>query len=124
MARKTYAQIISDAQVMVKGIRDNETVLAQRKIGGEFADELLFNVDICIKLNGEQESLKAKLKEKTKELDAAMTSLSKRQAKHAKSSNLTCRNLLGESSVLKTNVKTCTEIVCHKKGTLFLKLGG
>ena len=84
MATKSFARTISDAQVMVKGIRDNEAVLAQRKIDGAFADDIQVDVDTCIRLNGEQESLKAKLKEKTAELDATMSSLSKKTSEARK----------------------------------------
>ena len=84
MATKSYAQTISNAQVMVKGIRDNEEVLAQRKIDGAFADDMQVGVDACIRLNGEQETLKAKLKEKTAELDSAMSSLKKKTSEARK----------------------------------------
>ena len=78
MATKPYAKTISDTQVMVKGIRDNQKVLSQRKIDVKFADSVQTNIDLCVKLNGEQETLKAKLKTKTEELDAALTSLAKK----------------------------------------------
>ena len=84
MATKPYAKTISDAQVMVKGIKDNQDVLAQRKINEEFADNIQTYIDASIRLNGEQESLKAKLKEKTAELDAMMASLTKKTSEARK----------------------------------------
>ena len=84
MARKSYAQTISDAQVMVKGIKDNEAKLSQRKINGAFADSMKTDIDTCIRLNNEQESLKARLKEKTEELNATMTLLKKKASEARK----------------------------------------
>ena len=84
MARKTYAQTINDTQVMVKGIKDNQEVLSKRQIDGKFADKLQADVDTCIKLNGEQESLKAKLKAKTEELDAAVAAMNKKSSEARK----------------------------------------
>ena len=84
MGRKTYAQTISDSQVMVKGIKDNIKVLSLRRIDEKFVDNLQSDVDLCIKLNGEQESLKAKLKTKTEELDAALGSLVKKSTEARK----------------------------------------
>ena len=84
MARKSQAQIISETQVMIKGIKDNQEVLARRQIDDTFADELQTDVDTCIALNGEQESLKAKLKAKTEELDKAMSAMNKKSSEARK----------------------------------------
>ena len=84
MATKSYANTISDAQVMAKGIKDNQDILAQRKIDEEFANNIQADIDASIRLNGEQESLKAKLKEKTAELDAMMASLTKKTSEARK----------------------------------------
>jgi tRNA A-37 threonylcarbamoyl transferase component Bud32 len=78
MATKTYAQTISDATVMVKGIRDNQEVLAKRQIDTAYADALQSDVDTAVDLNNEQEALKSKLKQKTEQLDAVMATLTKR----------------------------------------------
>jgi hypothetical protein len=78
MATKTYAQKISDTTVMVKGIRDNQEVLAKRQIDTMFADSLQADIDAAVILNNEQESLKAKLKGKTEQLDAVMATLTKK----------------------------------------------
>jgi hypothetical protein len=62
---------------MVSGIKAHQDVLAQRKIDSAFADSLQAKVDACIKLNDEQETLKAKLKEKTEELDTVFADMLK-----------------------------------------------
>ena len=84
MGRKTYSQTITDTQVMVKGIRDNQGVLSQRKIDVEFADALQADIIACVRLNGEQETLKAQLKTKTEELDAAMAAMNKKSGEARK----------------------------------------
>jgi hypothetical protein len=84
MGRKTYAQIISDTQVLLSGIRDNEPVLSERKIDAAFADGLQVDVEKCIALNNEQETLKAKLKAKTEELDKVMAVMNKKSAEARK----------------------------------------
>ena len=78
MAHGTQAQEVANTEVMVSGIRANQDVLAQRKIDIEFADGLQANVDACIKLNNEQETLKAKLKEKTEEFDKTFDAMLKK----------------------------------------------
>jgi hypothetical protein len=78
MRLRTYAQTISDTEVMVKGILDNQEVLLKRQIDKTFADVLQQDIAAGIVLNNEQESLKAKLKEKTEQLNAAMAALEKK----------------------------------------------
>jgi tRNA A-37 threonylcarbamoyl transferase component Bud32 len=63
---------------MIKGILNNQEVLAQRQIDKAFADTLQTEVDKAIDLNNEQEALKARLKEKTEQLDATMSALTKK----------------------------------------------
>jgi len=84
MATKTYSKTITDTQVMVQGIKDNQEVLSKRQIDGAFADELQTDVDTCIALNNEQETLKAKLKSKTEELDKAMAAMNKKSSEARK----------------------------------------
>jgi hypothetical protein len=78
MGRKTQAQEITNTGVMVTGIRANLDILSQRKIDSTFADELQVGVDLCIALNIEQETLKAKLKAKTEEFEAAFAAMQKK----------------------------------------------
>jgi phospholipid N-methyltransferase len=84
MGIRTYAQTISDTEVMVKGIRDNQEVLSKRQIDMAFADALQQNIDDSIALNNEQETLKAKLKAKTEQLDAVITALEKKASEARK----------------------------------------
>ncbi|MDR2383515.1 MAG: hypothetical protein LBD76_06495 [Prevotellaceae bacterium] len=84
MGRKTQAQEITDTSVMVNGIRLHQDTLSQRKIDNVFADELQVNVDTCIALNVEQETLKAKLKSKTEEFDKAFAAMQKKAAEARK----------------------------------------
>ena len=72
---KSYSLEITDAQVMLAGIRANCEVLSERKIDGKFADELDGNIISCVTLNNEQEQLKAKLKEKTQALNRQISEL-------------------------------------------------
>jgi hypothetical protein len=78
MGRKTQSEEITDAGVMASGIRANQDVLAQRKIDMAYADQLQAEIDTCIALNVEQETLKAKLKAKTEEFDKAFASMQKK----------------------------------------------
>lgn len=78
MASKKYADTLSSTNVMVQGIRANQEVLAKRQIDMAFADALQADIDGCTALNVEQETLKAKLKEKTEQLDAAYAALIKK----------------------------------------------
>lgn len=72
---KTYSQEITDSQVMLSGIKANQTALAARKIDEQFTSGLQSTIDTCVQLNNEQEQLKARLKEKTQELNEKMTEL-------------------------------------------------
>ncbi|MDR1347300.1 MAG: hypothetical protein LBJ63_02560 [Prevotellaceae bacterium] len=78
MGRKAQSQEIIDAGVMASGIKAHHDVLTLRKIDNAFADDLLTQIDVCIKLNDEQETLKAKLKEKTEEFEAAFANMLKK----------------------------------------------
>lgn len=77
MGKKIQSQKITDIGVMVNGIKSHQDVLSQRKINETFANELQAKIDVCIALNKEQETLKAKLKEKTAAFNAAMDTMQK-----------------------------------------------
>jgi len=81
MAKKTNEQIISKAQAMLKGIRENQEVLSKHNIDEAFADELQADMDTCTALNDEIESLKEKLKANTEKLDDAIAEIYKHQVK-------------------------------------------
>ncbi|MDR0733793.1 MAG: hypothetical protein LBF08_07025 [Dysgonamonadaceae bacterium] len=84
MRQRTQSQEIISTGIMVKGIKAHQDVLADRKIDLEFANDLQSDVDACISLNQDQETLKAKLKEKTAELDARLDTMQKKAAKARK----------------------------------------
>lgn len=75
---KSYSQEMADSQVMLSGIKANQAVLAERKIDDNFANKLQEHITACINLNNEQEQLKARLKEKTRELNERMAELKKK----------------------------------------------
>lgn len=69
MGHHTQAQEVANTEVMVNGIKANQDVPAQRKSDIAFANALQADVDACITLNNEQETLKEKLKEKTEQAE-------------------------------------------------------
>ena len=75
---KTYSKEITDAQVMLAGIKTNVAVLAKRGINVEFTNELDNTINTCVNLNNEQEELKARLKTKTEELNKQLAELKKK----------------------------------------------
>jgi hypothetical protein len=78
MREKSFAKTISDAQVMINGIRSHEEIMSKRNIDRPFIDDFQTEIDACIRLNNEQEQLKALLKEKTNELEKEISSLKKK----------------------------------------------
>ena len=77
MAR-TYSGQVSDAQVMLAGIKTNQKTLEKRSIDEKFTENLEKILNGCIGLNNEQEELKARLKTKTEELNKQMAELKAR----------------------------------------------
>ncbi len=70
--KKNYAEVISQAQVMATGLKNNQAEIAKRGIGADFVTELEQIRIEAIALNDEQERLKAELKLKTEALNAKM----------------------------------------------------
>ena len=66
---KTYAEIINLASVMSSGIKADAERVQKKEIGKEFAPKLETLVNEAKTINNEQETLKAKLKTKTDELN-------------------------------------------------------
>ena len=81
---KSYPNQISDAQVMLAGIKINQKTLEKRSINAEFTDNLEKILNDCIGLNNEQEELKARLKTKTEELNKQMEELKARKSEARK----------------------------------------
>ncbi len=76
MPRKTYAESIKDAEVMSAGLKNNAERVAKRGLDKTFTTSFDTGLGNAIKLNNEQEQLKAALMQKTAELDAQMAALS------------------------------------------------
>lgn len=77
MAAKSYAEKISQAEVMVSGLKNNQQQLEKRGIDQAFIDKMAADATDAIRLNNEQEALKAQLKVKTAELNDKMSELAK-----------------------------------------------
>ena len=77
MAKKSYAKSISDAQVMVSGLRANLTAVERRGIDAQFVDTLEQTRAEVTMMNDEQERLKAQLKMKTAELNQKLKEMNK-----------------------------------------------
>ena len=75
MATKSYAESISDAQVMSTGMYTNMENAEVRGWSSEKNDALVSARANAISLNDNQEKLKAELKMKTAELDTQMKEL-------------------------------------------------
>jgi hypothetical protein len=77
MPTRTHAQTLHFGRVLASGLDQNKDRLAKRGLTKEFVKKLNDTVAAAQTLENEQESLKAKLKEKTVAFDAAMTELTK-----------------------------------------------
>ena len=82
--KKSYSKEITDAQVMLSGIKANIGILAKRKIDDEFTAGLTAIIEACIDINNEQEALKARLKEKTEALNKQIEQLQKKTSEARK----------------------------------------
>lgn len=68
MARKSFAETVSNVKVMVDGLRSTQNKLPLG-VTKEMIDNLESLRDTIISINSQQETLKAHLKEKTAELN-------------------------------------------------------
>lgn len=73
--KNSFAEIVSQAQVMSSGLKNQSAEVAKRGIDADFIAKLEEARVAAIALNDEQERLKAELKAKTEALDAKMKSL-------------------------------------------------
>ena len=76
MATQSYAERISQAEVMLSGLKNNRQQLEKRGIDQAFIDKMTADTADAVRLNNEQEALKAQLKVKTAELSDKMKELS------------------------------------------------
>ena len=74
---KSYANAINDAKLMIAGIKLNIGALGARGLNAAYVSKYEAMYSDALKLDNEQESLKAQLKTKTKELDNKMKELNK-----------------------------------------------
>ncbi|MCP5108740.1 MAG: hypothetical protein GY950_35470 [bacterium] len=68
MSKTSYAEKISDCEVMISGLTKNQEQLSNRGIDAAFISELTTLKEEAVTLNNDQESLKAQQKRKTEEL--------------------------------------------------------
>ena len=74
MANQSYSKKMSDAQVMLSGLKAHDE-LARRGIDAAFIGNLETKINSSIELNNEQERLKADLKSKTAALDSEVSAM-------------------------------------------------
>jgi hypothetical protein len=84
MPGKTYAEKINSSTVMISGFKKNPERVAKRGIGSDFVPNLQTVVGEIIELNNEQESVKARLKTITEQLDAKVEVMDKMTAEGKK----------------------------------------
>lgn len=77
MATKSYAELLSSAQVMVTGLRSNATEINRRGMDDVFVNKIESDRTEAATLNDQQETLKAELKSKSAALDAKLAELEK-----------------------------------------------
>ena len=84
MSKPTYAEQISNAQLMVAGLRAHATELTRRGLDETFTNKLETDRLASANLNNEQEKLKADLKTKTVALDTKLVEMEKAMAEAKK----------------------------------------
>ena len=84
MATLTYAEQISNAQVMATGLKNNAAQVAHRGLDAQFITDLETNRTDVSTLNDQQEKLKSDLKQKTADLEAKLADLDKKMAEAKK----------------------------------------
>lgn len=84
MATPTYAERISDAQVMAAGLKNNASQIARRGLDAAFIAELEADRTDAAALNDQQEKLKSDLKQKSADLEAKLAELDKKMAEAKK----------------------------------------
>ncbi len=88
MRKQSYAEIIYINELMVNGFKNYTEQMAKRGISEEFTGKMLQVGEVALKLNDEQESLKAKLKMTTAELEKLLTELLRMQSEIKKTVKL------------------------------------
>jgi hypothetical protein len=75
MATLTLPELLATARQMLSGLGNNAEAVAGRGLSADFTAQGQTLVDMAQRLKTEQETLKAALKTKTAELDAAVAQL-------------------------------------------------
>jgi hypothetical protein len=84
MGRQTYAEVINSVKVMVSGLKANSDRVSKRGLSNDFITNLDSVMQDAMRLDNEQESLKAKLKQKTAELEGAMVKIDQQMSEAKK----------------------------------------
>lgn len=87
--KKSFAEIISQTQVMISGLKNKATEVAKRGIDSTFTTEMEELRKEVIEENDKQERLKAELKTQTERLDAKIKLLNEKQREAKKVVKLT-----------------------------------
>jgi len=75
MSKNSFAETTNELKTMIAGLKANPDAVAKRGLDAEFTAKMEKNLEVLKQLDNEQESLKAKLKTKTAELDAEVANL-------------------------------------------------
>lgn len=75
MGNTTYAETLASANLITAGLRSNLDKVSKRGLDETFISGMEGTAKKVNDLNAEQEALKARLKDKTAELDTALTDL-------------------------------------------------
>lgn len=77
MAKGSFAEIVNDVKVMLSGMKANADRMTKRGLGADFVSKFAAAVETVKGLDDEQESLKAKLKQKTADVNSGLSDLEK-----------------------------------------------
>jgi len=75
MPAKTFAETTNDVKTMIARLKSNPDAVSKRGLDADFTTRMEKTLEIIKNLDNEQESLKAKLKTKTAELDAELVNI-------------------------------------------------
>src|SRR5450759_650865 len=84
MPKNSYAEKINATKLMLNGLGEHQSTLSKRGIDQAFITEYSTLQQQAQNLDNEQESLKAKLKQKTDELDKAIEQMEKKYSEAKK----------------------------------------
>ena len=91
MATQTLPELLATARQMLTGLSANAATVATRGLSADFTEQGQSLMDTAQRLETEQETLKAALKTKTAELDAAVAQLKNWQSEASSTVKLAYR---------------------------------